>query len=138
MSIEDCIAEYKGLLFEMFRHPRPSLGRGVFSKRQPKYGHELIHKALQSMEARYTGLNKEKRGKGLEMDPVQCKWYATERHHLGLSDFFQHCYFNLYQQFRTSSKVSFLGQRPCSKPLVDLQESSDCSRLFLPHAGPVD
>ena len=62
MSIEDCIAEYKGLLFEMFRHPRPSLGRGVFSKRQPKYGHEQFRKALQSMEARYTSLNKEKGG----------------------------------------------------------------------------
>ena len=102
MSIEDCIADYKGLLFEMFRHPRPSLGRGVFSKRQPKYGREPIHKALQSVEARFTGLNKEKRRNGLEMDPVQCKRYATERHHLSLSDFFQHCCFNLYQQFRAS------------------------------------
>ena len=73
MSIEDCIAEYKVLLFEMFRHPRPSLGRGVFSKRQPKYGHEPFHKALQPIEVRYTSLNKEKRGNGPEMDLIRCK-----------------------------------------------------------------
>ncbi|KAK3175320.1 hypothetical protein OEA41_002567 [Lepraria neglecta] len=46
----------------MFRHPRPSLGRGVVSKRQPKYGHEPFRKALQSMEAGYTSLDKEKGG----------------------------------------------------------------------------
>ena len=120
MCIEDCIAEHKGLLFEMFHHARTSLGRSVFSKRRPIYGHEPFHKALQSIEARYTSLNKEKRGNGLEMDPVRCKWFATERHHLSLSDFFQHCCFNLYQQFRASSKISFLGQRLCSKPLWEI------------------